>query len=174
MSDLLHQISGNHSRMQNLMARLPGYRGYQENTDRRAADRLIRDHVAAAFKAQLADLVAAEKTMLGSPNGLSNMGKLHDIQSQLQVLIDRVSTAMPGYAGFYDAIKIGPAELEKLYNFDEALIGQADKFKAGIEALNTAMHSNEGVDSAISALAGAVTEANTAFSQRQNVIVGLA
>jgi len=174
VSDLLQQISGNHSRMQKLMALLPGYRGYQENTDRRAADRLIRDHVANAFKAQLADLIAAEKTTLSSPNGLSNMGKLHDIQSQLQVLIDRVNTAMPGYSGFYDAIKVGPAELEKIYNFDEALIGQADKFKAGIEALNTALRSNEGLDSAISALSAIVTEANTAFGQRQNVIVGLA
>jgi hypothetical protein len=173
MTDLYRQISGSHSRMQDLMARLPGYRGYQENTDRRAADRIIRDNVANAFKAQLADLIAAQKTLLSAPNGLSYMGKLHDVQSQLQVLIDRVSTAMPGYAGFYDAIKVGPAELEKLYDFDGALLAQADKFKAAIETLNTAIHSSEGLDSAIAALGTTVTEANTAFNQRHNVISGL-
>ena len=173
MTDLYHHISGSHSRMQSLMAHLPGYSGYQENTDRRAADRLIRDHVASTFRAQLAEFVTAQKSVLNSPNGLAHMSTLHDIQSQWQVLIDRISSAMPGYAGFYDAVKIGPDELEKLYNFDEALLGQTDKFKAALETLNTAIHSNEGLDPAISGLASTITTAAGVFNQRYGVISGL-
>ena len=173
MTDLYNQIRADRSPMQRLMAHLPGFHGYQESTDRRAADRLIREHVAAGLRTQLNALVSAQKSVLSGSGGLAYMGKLHEVQSQLQVFIDRVNTAMPGYAGFYDAIKIHPDDLQKLYAFDAALVEYVDRFKSAIETLQTAASSNEGLDAAITALQSLVGEANTTFNQRESAITGI-
>ncbi len=173
MSDLYNRIDSEHSPLQNLMLRLPGFRGYQENSDRRTADRLIRDHIVAALKTQVGALVQAEKTVLNNPGGLAFMSSLHEAQSKLQILIDRINAAAPGYAGFYDAIKIGPVELQKLYDFDAALIDYVDKFKEKIAAVQTAATTKEGLEPAIAALDSLTIEANTAYGQRENVITGV-
>ena len=173
MTDLFNQIRADRNPMQRLMAHLPGFHGYQASTDRRAADRMIREHVVAGLNGQMSALIAAQKTILSSPNGLASMSKLHDIQSQFQVFIDRVNTAMPGYAGFYDAIKVHPDDLQKLYTFDAALVEYVDQFKTAIEALQTAANSSEGLDAAISGLQSLITEANTTFNQRESVITGI-
>ncbi|MHB8629237.1 MAG: hypothetical protein ACYDBJ_21915 [Aggregatilineales bacterium] len=173
MTDLFNQIRADRSPMQRLMAHLPGFHGYQASTDRRAADRLIREHVVAGLRMQLNALVAAQKTVLSSSGGLAHMSKLHDVQSQFQVFIDRVNAAMPGYAGFYDAIKVHPDDLQKLYTFDAALVEYVDQFKTAVAALQTAANTNEGLDTAISALQSLISDANATFNQRDSVITGI-
>ena len=173
MADLYRQIASDHSPIQQLMMRLPGFRGYQESTDRRAADRLLREHVVTALKEQLAAYVAAQKSALNNTGGLSYMSKLHDVQSQFQVLIDRIGAAMPGYAGFYDALKIHPNDLQKLYTFDAAMLDYVDKFKAAVEAIATAVRTNEGLDASIAALGTLISEASATFSQRESALTGL-
>lgn len=174
MSDLLKNIQGNrtHNWLESILKRLPGYKGYEDMQERRAADRLMRDHVATLLKAQLADFQAVEKAALNS-GGLSHMTALRDAKSKLQILIDKVATAMPGYSGFYDAVKIGPNELNQLYNFDADMLDNVDKFKEKIAALKTAVSSNKGFDEALEALNALTTEATHTFSQRDNVIVKL-
>lgn len=173
MTDLFNKIRADRTPMQRLMAHLPGFHGYQASTDRRAADRMIRDHVVAGLKGQMSALVATQKTILSSPNGLASMSKLHDIQSQFQVFIDRVGAAMPGYAGFYDAIKVHPDDIQKLYTFDAALVEYVDQFKTAIGALQTAATSNEGLDAAVGGLQSLISEANATFNQRESVITGI-
>ncbi len=173
MADLYNQIAGKHSAIQRIMMRLPGFRGYQESTDRRAADRLLRDHIVAGLKEQLAAFIAAEKSALNAPNGLSAMSKFHDIQSQFQVFIDRIGAAMPGYAGFYDAIKINPGDLQNLYSFDATMLDYVDKFKAAVETVASAVRTNEGLDAALSALSALIGEASAAFAKRESALTGL-
>ena len=173
MTDLFNKIRADRNPMQRLMAHLPGFHGYQASTDRRATDRLVREHVVAGLNGQMSAFVAAQKTVLGASGGLAYMSRLHDIQSQFQVFIDRVNTAMPGYAGFYDAIKIHPDDIQKLYTFDAALVEYVNQFKTAIDALQTAATSNEGLDAAISGLQSLITEANATFNQRESVITGI-
>src|SRR5476649_2580995 len=101
MTDLYQQIVAQRSSFENLMAKVPGYRGYKEATDRRAADRMIREHIVALLKLQMTHLVDVEKKIL-SAGGLSQASATREAKSKLQIFIDRVNTAMPGYAGFYD------------------------------------------------------------------------
>jgi hypothetical protein len=81
--------------------------------------------------------------------------------------------AMPGYAGFYDAIKVHPDDLQRLYTFDAALVEYVDRFKSAIGTLQTAASSNEGLDAAITALQSLVGEANATFNQRESAITGI-
>lgn len=170
MTDLFQRIVGQRSSLENLMAKVPGYRGYKEATDRRAADRLIREHVVMLLKEQLSHLVTVEKKIINS-GGLSLMGQLSDAKMNFQTFIDRVNTAAPGYAGFFDALKVGPDELAKIYSFDAALVSYADKFKEKINALDAA--AADARAAAVTDLATLAAEANSAYKMRETLLTGL-
>jgi hypothetical protein len=169
MTDLYNRIVSQHSSFENLMAKVPGYRGYKEASDRRAADRMMRDHIVKLLKEQMARLVDVEKKLLTS-GGLAQADDTRDAKRKFQTFIDRVNTAMPGYAGFFDAKKVGPAELAKIYSFDEALLTYVDKFKATVDALAKAVGDKEALPGAVSALETLGTEANEAYALRENVL----
>src|ERR1044071_5563683 len=99
MTDLYERIVAQRSSFEELMTRVPGYKGYKDASDRRAADRMIRDHIVGMLKQQMARLQDVEKKILTS-GGLSEAGKTREAQLKFQTFIDRVNTAMPGYAGF--------------------------------------------------------------------------
>jgi hypothetical protein len=174
MTDLYQRIVGQRSTLENIMAKIPGFRGYKEATDRRAADRMIREHVVRLLKEQMNRLVAVEKRIIGGGgSGLKDAGKIRGGKMNFQTFIDKVNTAAPGYAGFYDAKKVGPDELAKIYSFDAALISYVDKFREKIDALDKAAQAKEGFDAAVADLETLAQEANSAFGMRENALTEL-
>jgi hypothetical protein len=173
MTDLYQRIAGQHSSLENLMSKVPGYRGYKGASDRRAADRMIREHVVTLLKEQMNRLVNVEKKLIAG-GGLKYASQTRSAKTNFQTFIDRINTAMPGYAGFYDAQKVGPDELSRIYNFDAALISYVDKFREQIDGLDKAAQAKDGIDAAVSALEGLAQEANSAYTLRENVLKELA
>ncbi len=169
MTDLYTRIVGQRSSLENLLAKIPGYRGYKEASDRRAADRMIRDHVVKLLKEQMNRLVAVEKKILKG-GGLSMASATRSGKMRFQTFIDRVNTAAPGYSGFFDAKKVGPDELAKLYSFDEALLSYAGKFQEKIDALDKAVGNEQALNTAVTDLEALASEANAAYDLRDNVI----
>jgi hypothetical protein len=53
MSDLYKRIVDQRGSLESLMAKIPGFRGYKEMTDRRAADRMMREHIVKLLKEQI-------------------------------------------------------------------------------------------------------------------------
>jgi hypothetical protein len=170
--DLYSKIVSNRGSVENLFARMPGFRGYMELSARRQADRMMRDHVAAQVRQQLNRLPTIEKTLLDE-GGLAYMSKTRSAKTKFQTFIDRIATDSPGYSGFFDAAKIGADDLDVIYAFDEALLGYVDKFGEALDGLLVAAAKNEGVDDAIRALDALTIEANQAYSLRENVLNGI-
>ncbi len=172
MSDLYNQIVSQRGSFERLVARIPGFRGYVDKGARRTADRMLRDHIADLLTQRVNRLVQISRKVLDN-GGLSSMGKLQGVQTKLQTFRDRVKTAAPGYSGFGEAVKVEAEELERIYNFDEALIRYTDKFDEALNALDEAASKNEGLDDAIASLDKLTTEANEAFSLREDVLTNL-
>jgi len=172
MTDLYERIVGQRSSIEKLAAKIPGYRGYKEASDRRAADRMIREHVVRLLKEQMQRLIGVEKKIIGG-GGLSQASESRTAKTNFQTFIDKVNTAAPGYAGFFDAKKVGPDELEKLYSFDAALVSYVEKFRAQIDTLDKAVQAKDGIAEAIAGLETLAQEAITAFGMRQDVLTGL-
>jgi hypothetical protein len=84
-----------------------------------------------------------------------------------------VKAAAPGYSGFAESVKVESEELERLYSFDEALVRYLDRFDEALDALEAGVGSNEGVDEAIANLSKLATEANEAFSLREDVLTNI-
>ncbi len=170
--DLYSRIVRERGSMENLLAKVPGFRGYMEMNARRQADRMMREHVAGMLRQQLNRLPTIEKMLLDA-GGLSVMSKTRSAKTKFQTFIDRVATDTPGYSGFFAANKIGADDLEVIYAFDQALLGYADQFKAKLDALQDAAIKNEGIDAAIRDLDALTIEANDAYSLRDNVLQGI-
>ena len=63
MSDLYDKIISQRGGFENLVAKIPGFRGYLDNKARRSADRLVRDHIADEYAARIDRFSDIEKTM---------------------------------------------------------------------------------------------------------------
>jgi hypothetical protein len=84
-----------------------------------------------------------------------------------------VKAAAPGYSGFFEKIKVGEDELDKLYSFDEAQIRYVDDLDKALESLTEAVNSKTGIEEAVAAIDRLAIEANEAFSLRENVLTNL-
>lgn len=172
MSDLYNRIVSERSGFEKLMEKIPGYGGYKDMQNRRAADRAMREYIVRLLKEQHQAMIAAEKKIIGQ-GGIKWASKSKTAKLNFQTFIDRVNTAMPGYAGMWDAIKVGPDELERLYQFDAALISYVDKFREAVDALEKSAQSKEGIEEAIAGIEALAAEAGQAYNLREDVITGL-
>ena len=172
MSDLYDQIVSQRGSFEQLLAPIPGFRGYVDKASRRTADRMMRDHIAGLLTERVNRLTQLERRLL-EDDGLLYMSKTNSVKTKLQTYRDRVKAAAPGYSGFMEAIKVEADELERLYSFDEAQIRYADRFGEALDALETAVTNKEGMEEAIAILDALTIEANEAFSLRENVLTDL-
>lgn len=170
-SPLYEKIVSQRGTLENLIARIPGFKGYHEKQARRTADRLLRDHIAAELDKRIARLIRAEKRVLDD-GGLKYMSATRSAKTKLQVYRDRVQTAAPKYDGMFAQIKIGTAELDKIYAFDEAQLQYLDNIDAALNTVEDAIKAPEALQDALSAFTDVVAEADDAFKLRDDVIVG--
>jgi hypothetical protein len=117
MTSTYDQALGGRNWLEKIANRIPGFSGYQNRETRREVDGLWRRHLAsrcdevrAKLQGKIRDL--SEKGDLLSISGLDGAEKAID------GLANRLRTADAGYSGFFDAIKVGEAELEAVYHFD--------------------------------------------------------
>ncbi len=133
---------------------------------------MIRDHIAEALELHINRLAEIERSLLAE-GGLQYMDETRSAKTKWQTFHDRVKAAAPGYSGFFEAVKIGSEELEKIYSFDEAQIRYVDRFDEALSALVQAVKDKTGIAETIAALGQVATEANEAFGLRDDVLTKL-
>jgi len=172
MSELYDKIISQRGGFENLVARIPGFRGYLDNKARREADRLLRDHLADQFTARISRFIDTEQALLNN-DGFSYMSKTSAVKTSLQHFRDRLKTAAPGYSGPFEQVKVTPEDLERIYRFDDAMFRYLDQFDEALNAFSTAVSAKSGIDEALAALDKLITEANEAFTLRDDVLTQL-
>ena len=168
--DLRQKVTEALGGLEQLVAKVPGYKGYKEKEMRREADKLLREHLARQFEEQRRRIPNLQKQLISS----GQFGFLDDLESgvmKLQYLIDRLKTASYGYAGFFDAVKVKEEQLDALYDFDNALMDEVPRVAAGINSVSEALAAKEGTAEAISDLVSTIQSVNDTFSRRQDVIL---
>ena len=169
--DLKQKVTEALGGLEQLVAKVPGYKGYKEKEMRREADKLLREHLARQFEEQRRSITNLQKQLISS----GQIGFLDDLESgvmKLQLLIDRLKTASYGYAGFFDAVKVKEEQLDALYDFDNALMDEVPRVAAGINSVSQAIAAKEGVAEAIADLVSIIQGVNNTFNKRQDVILG--
>lgn len=171
MSDrYVEEAKKNMNVLERLLKGLPGIRGYVDKELRRDADRRLRTMIANQLEEQKKNLLDLQKKLL-SGGGLAWLDDLDGAITKLQLLIDRVRTASYGYAGLFDAVRIGDEQLNALHRFDVALAGRVVAVENAVKALATSIGNRENIQTLCSQLTDLVGELNTTFSKRHEAVI---
>ncbi len=164
MADFFQKITEQQGTVEDLLRKIPGFKGYLEKNDRRDADRLLREQLARTFEDLLAEFGGLQKEIVEA-TGLEHMERTQSIDTKLRTFIDRIQSAAQGYAGLFDAIKIKEDALARVYAFDNALFAYAEQFKVGLEAVSGAIETDD-LKKMLRQLESVVNEANKTFKRR--------
>jgi len=172
MSDLYNKIVSERGSLERLVAKIPGFRGYQEGAARRQADTMIRDHIASEVDDLVRKFNRLEKRILDG-GGLKYMSKTREVKTKIQAYRDRIKTAPPKWSGMFAQVKVSPEDLEKIYAFDEAQMRYVDDIAEKIDAIENAFKADVDIEDALYDLEDKAAEANEAFQMRDDVLLDL-
>ena len=169
MNDILERVTGESDFIKKILSKLPGFRGYMEREDRRNADKLLRESIAARFENLLHRISSLQKEAIS--NG--EIEKIDDFESsaiKIRQLIDRIKNASYGYAGFFDVIKVNTEELSAIYQYDLQMLELEDEISRAVDNVETSF-GTDGLPAAIRHLTTLSQSCLDIFNQRKEVIV---
>jgi predicted transcriptional regulator len=138
MEPILDKARAGQNALERLANAIPGFRGYRERELRRDTDRLQREHLASRLdgnKKALNDLAAAATRGGGS---LDVINDVETARKRLDKVANRIRYADRGYSGFFDAVKVDEAMLERIYQFDLQLLEGVEVIRGATEGARTA------------------------------------
>jgi hypothetical protein len=165
---ILDNLRAGQNVLERIANAIPGFKGYREKELRREADKIQRDHVAARLdecKKALNDIANAA-TRGGS---LDVLNDVETARKRLDKVSARIRFADRGYGGFFDAVKVDEAVLERVYQFDLALV-------EGVEAVCIAAGqaaSASDVGAALRGLIGQIDALDASLTQREQILSGV-
>lgn len=166
----VEQAKANMGALERLFKGLPGISGYVDKELRRDADKRLREFIATQLTEQKLQLLTIQKQLLGS-GGLRWLAEIDQVIQKLQTLTDRIRTASYGYAGLFDAVKVGEAQLAALHQFDTDLATQVAAIGEAVTHLQTAVTNNETLQPTLQAITQAVVAMDTQFNHRRDAIL---
>ncbi|NDD29536.1 MAG: hypothetical protein EB084_14845 [Proteobacteria bacterium] len=137
MDDLRQHIRSEEGGLERLMRKIPGFAGYKDREQRRQADQIQRTFMADALTRER-DRLSDVGSILMSHGGLAQLPAIDRVRNVFDKVIDRIRHATHGYSGFYDAIRINEAELDRVYEFDLSMLSDIAAAGEAITALGAA------------------------------------
>jgi hypothetical protein len=172
ITNLYDKIISEKGGFEKLIAKIPGFRGYQEMQARRNADTLLRRYLGDRMEQVVKRFTRLESNILGNGSGLKHMTRTREVKSKLQAYTDVINTANPKYSGMWDSVKIDAEALERIYSFDEAQVRYIDDLEGKIGALGDALKGDD-FSQELETIYDTAVEAIDAFALRDNEILQL-
>ncbi len=159
----------NRNWLEELLRRIPGFRGYLEKEYRRESDELQRRWLADRLQAakQRVDRVARSLVDTGQLDPLPQLDRL---RGRLDKLISRIRGAMQGYSGMFDLVRINESVLEQVYSFDAGLMDRTDALVKSVEQLPD---DSEKIAESLPKVYQDIDDIEAAWDQRENILRGL-
>ena len=131
MVDLREKVVQDRGIIAKIQSMIPGFSGYRANEDLRAADNMLRIQVADRLASIRGDLEACRAILMdnGQLEGLDKIGVL---VSKFKTVEGEIRHAGQGYSGISARVKVGEAELNKLYDYDLSLITLLTEISEGV------------------------------------------
>ncbi len=134
MTNGYEEARGQRNILERLMDKIPGFKGFQDRELRRDVDKMQREHLSAELgrvKAAVRDR-ARRYTDAGKIGALSGFDRL---DRQLDGLSQAVRFADYGQSGFFDPVKIGDEQLQRLYQFDLSVLEDLSALEADLDTV---------------------------------------
>lgn len=175
VSDLYSKIKGEAAGLERLLEKIPGISGYMEKGKRRQADEMLRQALANRLEDVRLNFSTVHQDISHDIiKAIDHAEPLGRVDTLFNSLIGKIKDAPTGYAGFFDAVKVKEDDLARIYAFDESMVGHVDQVEASTAALGKAAREDGDIGERIRELTAVLRDAIETFSQRDNVIKGIA
>lgn len=171
MDDILQKIDSEKDFFKKILGKLPGFSGYFERRERRAADKLFRESIADKFDSLWGRISTLQRDAISSGN-IELIDDLEASALKLRQFIDRIRNASYGYAGFFDAVQVRTEELDQIYQYDFKLLVMEEEVGRAIDNVESSM-GTDGIAAAIRHLTQLSQDCIDAFEKRKEVILSL-
>jgi hypothetical protein len=171
MSEMYEKVSGGMDPLTKLISLVPGFSGYVERENRRAADKLVRETIATRFEEMLKRLSSLQADLV-SAGKIEFVDDIEKAVIQLRTFTDKIRMAPRGYAGVFDAVKINQKELETLYNFDLAFFDLATDIGRAVDNVEASLADDNALPAAVRNATTLARQAVDTFNRRSEVFTG--
>jgi len=171
MPDIRDRVEQDRGLLKKIQLVIPGYAGYRRREDIRAADNLLRIQLANQLKGVRGDLedIRDGMAMDGKVQGLQSIG---NAIFTIEGLEAKIRHAEGGYSGLSATIRIEETELDRLYEYDYAMLESLDKAAAVVPMIRDASDPKS-FEAAVKGLREAVAGFESAWKTRTNAVTGI-
>jgi hypothetical protein len=171
MPDLRDRVEQDRGLLKKIQLVIPGYAGYRRREDIRAADNLLRIQVANQMKAVRGDLEEIRDGMAldGKVQGLQTIG---NAIFTIEGLEAKIRHAEGGYSGLSATIQIKETELDKLYEYDYAMLESLNQARGLVQPIRDASDP-KAFDTAVRSLMQSLGNFEKAWKSRANAVTGI-
>ena len=172
--DIRARVEEDRGILKRLQLMVPGFRGYRQGEDARAADSFLRMQI--ADKTHRAVQVVQDcRQSLSQAGQFQGLTDLSPLLADLQQLEGEIRHAEQGYAGVSAALRVSPAQLDQLYQYDYGFAEAADQVTATLGPLRGASQGADAgaIAAAIATARGQVRQLDTAFKARIRAMQGI-
>lgn len=169
MPDIRERVEADRGLLKKIQLMIPGYAGYRRREDIRAADNILRIQISDQIKAVRGELEAIRDGMaMEGKMGLASVG---NAIFTLEGLEAKVRHAEGGYSGISATIRIEETELDKLYEYDYAMLTSLDKAAAVVPMIRDAADPKS-FETSVKAFNEAVRGFEAAWKARTAAVTG--
>ena len=134
MVDLRDKVVQDRGILAKIQSVIPGFSGYRANEDLRAADDMLRIQVADRLASIRGDLEAC-RTILMDSGQFEGLDKIGVLVSKFKATEGEIRHAAQGYSGISAKVKVGEAQLNKLYEYDLSMIDLLAEIRAEVDKI---------------------------------------
>ena len=171
MPDIRDRVEQDRGLLKKIQLAIPGYAGYRRREDIRAADNLLRIQLANQLKGVRGDLegIRDQMAMDGKVQGLQSIG---NAIFTIEGLEAKVRHAEGGYSGLSATITIKEGELDRLYEYDYAMLESLGQAASVVPTIRDAADP-KAFEAAVKSMRDAITAFETAWKSRTNAVTGI-
>jgi len=173
MADIRERVEEDQGILKKIQSFIPGFRGYIKREDLRDADKMLR--------MQLAEKLGKERTgleecrgMLVQGGGYKDLDLVGGLISHFKRVEGLVAHAETGYSGLVADVNIKEDEMNRLYEFDAAMLDHIVAINASIESLKGSLMAADAATSHrdMMNIKARITDFENQFDRRMRVIEG--
>ena len=157
-----------------IVAAIPGFRGYKEKELRRESDKIIRNHLHRKLSESKDDLKSVFQK-LSDRRYFDVITDMDRLMAKADRITEKVNHASYGYSGFFDVVKVTEENLDRMIDFDNKLVDEADGLAADVDAFKAEIAKGEtkNAKEKIQNITDKIEAFEETFDKRTEVILGV-
>jgi len=173
MPDIRDRVEEDKGILKKIQSYIPGFSGYRRREDLRDADKMLRMQLAERLGKQRRGLEES-RGLLRTTYGSKELEMLGGLISNFKRLEGLVAHAQMGYSGFAADIQIKEDELNRLYEFDVAMLDHMASMIVSIDSLKNALMAadEQAAFKELMTIKARIADFEEQFSKRMRVIEG--